>query len=170
MSLAFKKRTYNQRPIIYYIIILPKNNDNRQQTQAFQKRRLALVSDTIFFSVLIFSILWFVSETPQTALSYLFGASLSIAYSYGLGKYVESLGKGGKGDVVVVQQPQQPTTGDFGQARFVLIIILLAALAKFRGQTGLQEIPTIAGFFTYQLASLNQGMKDLDDESNSSVG
>lgn len=75
---------------------------------------------------------------------------------------MESLGKGEEKGSVVVQQQQQPT-GDLGQARFVLIIILLAALAKFRGQTGLQEIPTIAGFFTYQLASLNQGMKDLDE-------
>lgn len=132
-----------------------------QQTQAFQKRRLALVSDTIFFTLLIFSILWFLSETPQTALSYLFGATLSVGYSYGLGKYVESLGtKDNNSEVTAVQQ--QPT-GDFGQARFALIIILLIALAKFRGQTGLQEIPTIAGFFTYQLASLNQGMKDLDE-------
>ncbi len=95
-------------------------------------------------------------------MSYLFGATLSVGYSYGLGKYVESLGsKENNGEAIAVQQ-QQPT-GDFGQARFALIIVLLIALAKFRGQTGLQEIPTIAGFFTYQLASLNQGFKDLDE-------
>ncbi len=149
------------QPKFHFYITCNDQKQNRQQTQAFQKRRLALVSDTIFFTLLIFSILWFLSETPQTALSYLFGATLSVGYSYGLGKYVESLGtKDNNSEVTAVQQ--QPT-GDFGQARFALLIILLIALAKFRGQTGLQEIPTIAGFFTYQLASLNQGMKDLDE-------
>lgn len=124
--------------------------------QAFASRRLALVSDTAFFSFLIFSFLWFIS-TPLTALSYLCGALLSTAYSYGLGKYVENLGEDQTSLTVDSGKP-----ADFGQARFAVIIILLAALARFRGNTGFQEIPAIAGFFTYQLATLSQGMKDLD--------
>ena len=95
----------------------------------------------------------------MTGLSYLCGAVLGTAYSYGLGKYVQTLG-----DELATANAEPGQGTDFGQARFAFIIILLVVLAKFRGQTGLQEIPTIAGFFTYQLASLNQGLKELDDD------
>jgi len=72
-----------------------------------------------------------------------------LAYSYGLGKYVETLG-GSAEDAGAVQG------AGVGQARFAFLILLFVIVGKFRTQ-GLQEIPAIMGFFTYQLASLNQG-------------
>jgi len=50
-----------------------------------------------------------------------------------------------------------------GEARFAFLILLFVVVAKFRSQ-GLVEIPTIAGFFTYQLASLGQAFKLDADE------
>ena len=49
-----------------------------------------------------------------------------------------------------------------GQARFAFLILLFVIVGKFRDQ-GLLEIPSIAGFFTYQLASLSQGLREIDD-------
>jgi hypothetical protein len=78
-----------------------------------------------------------------------FGALFGTAYSYGLGKYVETLG-GSAEDAGAVQG------AGVGQARFAFLILLFVIVGKFRSQ-GLQEIPAILGFFTYQLASLSQG-------------
>lgn len=50
-----------------------------------------------------------------------------------------------------------------GEARFAFLILLFVVVAKFRS-VGLQEVPTIGGFFTYQLASLSQGFKQDVDE------
>jgi len=51
----------------------------------------------------------------------------------------------------------------FGEARFAFLIILFLLVGKFRS-VGLLEVPTIAGFFTYQLASLSQGFRqEVDD-------
>lgn len=48
-----------------------------------------------------------------------------------------------------------------GEARFAFLIILFLIVGKFRA---LLIVPaTIAGFFTYQLGSLIQGIKDIDD-------
>ena len=49
-----------------------------------------------------------------------------------------------------------------GQARFAFLILLFIFVGKFRSQ-GLQEIPSIFGFFTYQIASLSQGLREIDD-------
>jgi len=125
----------------------------RAQKEKFARRRLALVSDTLFFSSLVFSALWLLSPSPLTPFSYLFGALLGAAYSYGLGKYVESIG----GTV-----EQDLGGGGLGQARFAFLILLFVVVGKFRSQ-GLQEIPAIGGFFTYQIASLGQGLRDYDD-------
>ena len=48
------------------------------------------------------------------------------------------------------------------QARFAFLILLFVVISKFRPY-GMQEIPSIAGFFTYQIASLSQGLKQYDD-------
>ena len=125
--------------------------DNRDK---FAKRRLALTSDTLYFSILISSVLWIIYSNPFVTLSYLFGALSGTAYSYGLGKFVESIG--GSIDDVDVEG------AGVGQARFAFLILLFVAVGKFRSQ-GLLEIPSIMGFFTYQLASLNQGLREIDD-------
>ena len=49
-----------------------------------------------------------------------------------------------------------------GQARFAFLILLFIFVGKFRSY-GLMEVPTILGFFTYQLGSLFQGMRATDD-------
>lgn len=46
-----------------------------------------------------------------------------------------------------------------GSARFAFLIALFIFVGKFRSE-GLQEIPAIMGFFTYQISSLSQGLKD----------
>ena len=117
--------------------------------EMYAKRRNALITDTAYFTSIIFCILWGVASTPFTPISYAFGALFGLAYSYGLAKYVETLG-GSAEDAGSVQG------AGVGQARFAFLILLFVVVGKFRSQ-GLQEIPAILGFFTYQLASLNQG-------------
>ncbi|KAL7530110.1 hypothetical protein ACHAWF_003247 [Thalassiosira exigua] len=126
----------------------------QEQTENFAKRRLALVSDTLYFSVLIGALLWLVAPNPFVTISYLFGALSGTAYSYGLGKYVETIG--GSIDDTDMQG------AGVGQARFAFLILLFVVVGKFRSQ-GLLEIPSIMGFFTYQLASLGQGLREIDD-------
>lgn len=118
----------------------------------FAKRREGLVSDTLYFSVLLFAGLWAISTSPFTPISYLFGSVFGLAYSYGLGKYVETLG--GTAD-----EAGDIQGAGVGQARFAFLIMLFLLVGKLRVY-GLQEIPSISGFFTYQLASLNQGLKE----------
>ena len=126
----------------------------QEQQGAFAKRRMGLTSDTFYFTILIALLLWIVYPNPFTTMSYLFGALSGTAYSYGLGKFVESIG--GSIDDVGVEG------AGVGQARFAFLILLFVILGKFRSK-GLQEIPSIMGFFTYQLASLSQGLREIDD-------
>ena len=130
----------------------------RINAQKFAKRRNDFVLETIYFSFLIFSFFWLISPTPATSFSYALGAALGTAYSYGLGKYVETIG-GSVDDVEEVQG------AGVGQARFAFLILLFIIVGKLRGEAGvgLQEIPAIGGFFTYQLASLSQGLKEIND-------
>jgi hypothetical protein len=127
----------------------------REQRQKFAERRIALVAESAYFTALIFCILWGVANTPFTPFSYVFGALFGTAYSYGLGKYVETLGGS-------VEDSGDIQGAGVGQARFAFLILLFVVVGKFRSQ-GLQEMPAILGFFTYQLASLSQGLKEFDD-------
>jgi len=72
-----------------------------------------------------------------------------------LGKYVETIGGS-------VQDGEDVRGAGVGQARFAFLILLILFVGKFRSQ-GLLEIPSISGFFTYQLASLAQGLREIDD-------
>jgi len=127
----------------------------QEQAEKFEKRRLALVGDTAYISVFIFCALWAGFDNPFTAFSYSVGASMGLAYTYGLGKSVETIGAS------IDDTDQLPGAG-LGEARFAFLILLFVIVSKFRGD-GLQEIPSIAGFFTYQLASLNQGLREIND-------
>ena len=127
----------------------------QEQQQKFADRRTALIVDNAFFSALIFSLLWFACNNPFVPLSYLFGSTFGLAYAYGLGKYVETIG-GSVDDVESVQG------AGVGQARFAFLILLFIFVGKLRAY-GLLEIPAIMGFFTYQLASLSQGLREIDD-------
>jgi hypothetical protein len=126
-----------------------------EQMMKYNQRANALVGDTAFTSFLIFPILWLCFDNPLFSLSYLLGSILGLAYVYGLGKYVATLG-GSVDDANALQG------AGMGQARFAFLILLFIFVGKFRS-AGLVEIPCIAGFFTYQLASLSQGLKETDD-------
>ena len=126
----------------------------RENREKFAKRRQALTSDTFYFSVLISSALWILAPNPFVTISYLIGATLGTAYSFGLGKYVESIGAS--------VDDEEAAGAGVGQARFAFLILLFVFVGKFRS-AGLLEIPSIMGFFTYQLASLGQGLRQIDD-------
>lgn len=104
---------------------------------------------------MLFSAIWFVVPNPLTAISYLLGALLGTAYCYGLGKYVATLG-GSAYDAEDVKG------SGIGSGRFAFLILLFIFVGKFKSE-GLQEIPAIMGFFTYQIASLSQGLKEAAD-------
>ena len=127
----------------------------QEQLEKFAKRRSALIGDTAFFTAIIFCMLWAAFDNPFFSFSYLFGSTFGLAYAYGLGKYVETIG-GSVDDTEAIQG------AGVGQARFAFLILLFVFVGKFRS-SGLLEIPSIMGFFTYQLASLSQGLREIDD-------
>lgn len=118
----------------------------------FAKVQTDLIVESLFITTILFSILWLVCDNPFVPLSYVFGSAFGTAYAYGLGKYVESVG-GTIDDAAAVEG------AGVGQARFAFLIMLFIFVGKFRAY-GLLEIPSIMGFFTYQLASLSQGLKE----------
>jgi len=126
-----------------------------EQLAKYAVRRQALVNETVLWSVVLFSGLWLISDSPFAPLSYALGAGLGAAYSYGLGRYVESIG--GSAD-----EQEDVAGAGVGSARFAFLILLFLFVGKFKS-FGLQEIPSIVGFFTYQLASLSQGLKEYND-------
>jgi hypothetical protein len=81
--------------------------------------------------------------------------SQGLAYAYGLGKYVGQIG-GSATDAETLRG------AGVGQARFAFLILLFIFVGKFRS-SGLLEVPTIAGFFTYQIGSLLQGLRATDE-------
>jgi hypothetical protein len=124
--------------------------------EKFQKRRLALVTDTAYFGFFIFCLLWAFFDNPFIAFSYSLGSVLGLAYAYGLGRYVEKFGGNTDEDFESAQG------AGVGDARLAFLLLLIVFIGKFRS-AGLVEVPAIAGFFTYQLASLSQGLQDIDD-------
>lgn len=65
----------------------------KEQKKKFAKRHTALMIDTIISSLLICSVLWVFSPNPFHCMSFAFGSLFGLAYTYGLGKYVATLGK-----------------------------------------------------------------------------
>lgn len=124
----------------------------------YQNQVVSLVAETFYFSIVLFSIIWLVVPNPFTAISYMLGASLGTAYTYGLGKYVETIGGS------AFDQDDVKGSG-VGSARFAFLIMLFILVGRFRSD-GLQEIPAIFGFFTYQISSLSQGLKDASYDEN----
>ena len=126
-----------------------------ESREKFAKRRLALVADTAYIGFMIFCACWIFSPNPFVAVSYALGATLGSAYSYGLGRYVENVGAS-------IDDEGAAQGAGVGEARFAFLIVLFIFVGKFKS-AGLMEIPSIAGFFTYQLASLRQGLKEYND-------
>lgn len=124
--------------------------------EKFAKRRLALVGDTAYIGLFLFCFLWLINDDPFVPLSYSLGSVLGVAYAYGLGKYVESMGGS-------IDDMESTRGAGVGEARFAFLILLFVIVGKFRDTGMIQELPAIAGFFTYQLASLRQGLKEIND-------
>lgn len=127
----------------------------QEQMEIFRQKSLALVYDTLYISALIFALCWLFSSDPFTALSYIPGAILGVLYSYGLGKSVEKIGA----SPMDFDDNQQGS--GLGEARFAFLFLLFLLVGKFQSE-GLQPLPAIGGFFTYQLASLKQGLQEMD--------
>ena len=123
--------------------------------EKFSERRLALVGDTAYIGMFLFCLLWLINENPFVPLSYSIGALMGVAYAYGLGKYVETVGGS-------IDDTASTRGAGVGEARFAFLILLFIIVGRFR-DTGIQEVPAISGFFTYQLASLRQGLKEIND-------
>lgn len=130
-------------------------NRKAAMREKFAQRRNALVGDTAYIGFFIFCMLWTFSANPFVAISYTFGATMGLAYAYGLGRYVETIGAS-------IDDQGAAQGAGVGEARFAFLIILFIIVGKFRSE-GLLEIPSIAGFFTYQLASLRQGLREIND-------
>jgi len=127
----------------------------QEQLNKYNQRAAGLVGDTAFFALLIVPILWICVDNPLFSASYLLGATFGLAYVYGLTKSVATLG-GSVDDANALQG------AGVGEARFAFLILLFIFVGKFRSE-GLEPIPCIGGFFTYQLASLSQGLKEIYD-------
>ena len=157
-SIARKESFWNsQKDLASALSAQTKLSLRQEQSAKFERRRLALVADTAYIAWFIFCACWMIFPNPMTAISYSFGATMGIAYTYGLGKSVEVIGQS-IDDVGATQG------AGVGEARFAFLIVLFLFVGKFRGgDYGLQEIPSIAGFFTYQIASLNQGLREIND-------
>jgi len=142
----------NQKKLISEFTEKEEKSAQKKEKSKYGNKVQALVSESLYFSVLIFSALWLLCNDFFTPVSYLLGASLGTAYCFGLGKFVATVG----GTIDDIDDVEGSAVGS---ARFAFLILLIVVVGKFRAQ-GLQEIPAISGFFTYQIASLSQGLKD----------
>jgi hypothetical protein len=144
-----------QRDLMENLLEKNERSERKEQQGKFAKRQSGLVNDTVFFTTLIFSGLWLLFDDPFFPFSYAFGSVFGIFYAYGLGKYVETIG-GSFEDAGAVQG------AGVGQARFAFLILLIVCVGKLQS-SGLIPISAILGFFTYQIASLTQGLREFDD-------
>ena len=108
----------------------------------FNAERNELIADHAFLSLLGACLVWAVGDVFAT-FSYAVGAVLGGMYLVLLAKFVANLESGG---------------GD-SQGRFAIVFLLI--LLGGKNKEVLSIIPLVAGFFTYQLAALAQGLKSL---------
>mmetsp|Transcript_17682 Transcript_17682/g.38631 ORF Transcript_17682/g.38631 Transcript_17682/m.38631 type:complete len:221 (-) Transcript_17682:91-753(-) len=141
-----------QRDLMKELSDVNEKSLKEENKNNFDKIQKALVTETVFFSALLFSLLWLACDNPYVPLSFVFGSLFGIAYTYGLGKFVSTVGG-------TIDDANAVEGAGVGQARFAFLIMLFIFLGKLRPY-GLMEIPSIMGFFTYQLASLSQGLKE----------
>jgi hypothetical protein len=137
---------------------MKRDNENALKIEGkekYEQLQRALLGDTVFFAAIIFSLLWLACDNPFVSFSYVFGATFGLAYTYGLSKYVATLG-GSIEDAADIQG------AGVGQARFAFLLLLFILVGKLRVY-GLIEIPSIMGFFTYQIASLSQALRDASE-------
>jgi len=143
-----------QRELMDSLVEKNSKSIRREQQENFAKQRSGLINDTLFVTCLIFCLLWVACDNPFLSVSYVFGSLFGVLYAYGLARYVETIG-GSAMDAELAKG------AGVGQARFAFLILLFIFVGKLRA-FGLVEIPSILGFFTYQIASLSQGLRDID--------
>jgi hypothetical protein len=80
-----------QKQLIQDLSDVSNKSIRAKQKEQFAKRRIALVGDTAFLSFFVFCGFWIALENPFVALSYILGATLGLAYAYGLGECVSSV-------------------------------------------------------------------------------
>lgn len=146
-----------QKALVYEMKDIEKRSKKEIAVAKYRQRAIALIYDTAYISFYIFCALWFLFPNPFVPLSYSLGAICGVAYAFGLSKYVESVG----GSIDDIGTGNDPGAG-VGAARFAFLILLFLFVSKFRS-VGLLEIPSILGFFTYQLASISQGLREIND-------
>ena len=144
-----------QKELLVEMTEASEQSSKAAKREQFAKRRLALVGDTAYIGMYIFCFLWVTNENPFVPISYSLGAFMGLAYAYGLGKYVETVGGS-------IDDAASTRGAGVGEARFAFLILLFILVGRFR-DSGIQEVPAITGFFTYQLASLGQGLKEIND-------
>jgi len=76
-----------QRQLLSQMSSVANKSMQAEQRRKFAERRLALVSDTALFGFFIFCTLWTLFDNPFVAFSYALGATLGLAYAFGLGEY-----------------------------------------------------------------------------------
>jgi hypothetical protein len=123
----------------------------RRETAKFERRRNEVVGDHLFLGSMIIAAGW--HFLPIKVLeSYGVGVLFGGAYLYLLGRYVGSLGE------ATLDGAKE---GGIGQARFAVVGLLIAIAGKQREY--LDFIPLLLGFFSYQLATLLQAARPVDD-------
>ena len=123
----------------------------RREQAKFERRRNEVVGDHLFLGSLLIAAGW--HFLPVKALeSYGVGVLFGGAYLYLLGRYVGSLGE------ATLDGAKE---GGIGQARFAVVGLLIAIAGKQREY--LDFIPLLLGFFSYQLATLLQATRPVDD-------
>lgn len=122
------------------------------QLDLFRRSRNQLVGDHAFVSAGVAALVWRFGSLSN-AESYVLGAAFGGAYLVLLSRYVESVGKFG------IEQMQ---SGGVGQARFAIVFLLVLLAGKNRQY--LDFLPLLGGFFTYQLASILQAARPVDQD------
>jgi hypothetical protein len=153
-----------QKELVYEMKDIEQRSKKQIALSKYRQRAIALISDTAFIGFYIFCSLWICCINPFIPFSFALGASCGVAYAFGLSKFVESIG-GSIDDYT--SSSNDDGIGDsagagLGAARFAFLLLLFLFVGKFRSY-GLMEIPAILGFFTYQLASLSQGLREIND-------
>lgn len=123
----------------------------RRNDAKYERRRNEVVGDHLFLGGLTLAVLW--HFLPLKALeSYGLGVLFGGAYLYLLARYVGSIGTG---------TLDAAKEGGIGQARFAVVGLLIAVASKQREY--LDFIPLLTGFFSYQLATLLQAVRPVDE-------
>lgn len=112
-----------QKELMQEMSVRAEKSLKEEQREKFSGRRKALVADTAIFTSLIFSLLWCVSLNPFVSFSFALGATFGLAYAYGLGKYVETLGGS-------IDEAGEIQGAGIGQARFAFLILLFLIVGK----------------------------------------